>query len=183
MRTTPEAASGNTSIDAKWRNPPAAVAALDRERDRPQTPTELANNAIAWHQLSTRAQLNQKTPAVAIEQALRWRKEAAQRALAGPEAAKHYRSRLAGESFRTMPSDQFLREFPTYAGAVERLTSAARHASRQYTTAGDRDAFVLQARERLAQYIDDGRQFGRIEAREGTLAPSETRTRDNPRSR
>ena len=79
-----------------------------------------------------------------------------------------------------MPSDQFLREFPTFTGAVERLTSAALHASRQYTTADDRDAFVLQARERLAQYSDDGRQFGRIEAREGT---PEAPTPDNERSR
>ena len=152
----------NTLLNDKWQREPAAVAALDKERDRVLTPTELANNAIAWHQLSARAQLNRSTPTNVVEQALTWRKEASTRALADPEAAKQYHWNLAGESFRTMPREQFLREFPTYAGAVERLDKATRHASQHYSNAQDRDLFINQTQERLSTQIEAGRQFGRI---------------------
>ena len=162
----------NTLRNDRWEREPGAVNALDKERDRVLTPAELANNAIAWHQLSTRAQLNRDTPTNVIEQALTWRKEASARALADPEAAKQYNWNLAGESFRTMGRDQFLREFPAYAGAVERLDRATRHASQHYTNRQDRDLFIKQTQERLSAQIEAGRQFGRIKVSDETRQAS-----------
>ena len=162
----------NTLRNDRWEREPGAVDALDKERDRVLTPAELANNAIAWHQLSTRAQLNRDTPTNVIEQALAWRKEASARALADPEAAKQYNWNLAGESFRTMGRDQFLREFPAYAGAVERLDRATRHASQHYTHPQDRDLFIKQTQERLSAQIEAGRQFGRIKVSDETRQAS-----------
>lgn len=167
----------NTSTNGKWNHEPAAVAALDRERDRPMTPTELANNAIAWHQLSTRAQLQPDTPVNVLTQIAAWRKESSTLALADPDAQKQYEQKIAGESFRTMPRVRFLREFPHYAGAVERMDAAEKHASAHYATPQDRALFTAQTRAHLAAQIDDGRQFDRIKVSEALPRTSVERTR------
>ncbi|MGA8052678.1 MAG: zeta toxin family protein [Burkholderiales bacterium] len=156
----------NAQEAGKWRKPAAALEALDSERERRLTPTELAQNAVAWHALVARAQLNPNTPREVLDQAVAWRKDASHRALADPEAAKQYQRALAGEAFRTLPRDQFLREFPTYAGAVERLEQAARHASKHIASVQDQQAFLDQTRARLAEYIAEGRQFGRVKTEE-----------------
>lgn len=170
----------NTVVDGKWQREPAAIAALDKERDRPQTAADLANNAIAWHQITARAQLNPKTPRNAIEQAVTWRKDATAQALADPKGAKQYQWKLAGEALRKMPREDFLREFPTYAGAVELLDRAKARATTEYAHPQDRAGFVAEVRERVATQIEDGRQFGRVkvaEARQPTKARDDDLTR------
>lgn len=152
----------NTREAGKWQEPTGAVKALDGERERH---FELAENAIAWHVLETRARLNSNTPREVLEQAVAWRQEASERALAHREAAKQYQRALAAESFRTMPRERFLREFPAYAGAVERLDQAARYAAKHIAEAQDQQAFVAEARKRLASYIEEGREFGRVRTR------------------
>ena len=71
-----------------------------------------------------------------------------------------------------MGRDQFLREFPAYAGAVERLDRATRHASQHYTNPQDRDLFIKQTQERLSAQIEAGRQFGRIKVSDETRQAS-----------
>ena len=174
----------NQVIDGKWQSTPAAVTAFDAERDRPLTPTEKVNNAIAWHQLTVRAQRNPHTPVQVIAQAVTWRREASERALADREAAKQYAWRLAGESFRTMPREMFLREFPTYAGAVQRMDKAIEHSRSQYSLKQNREAFVTATRAgdwRLQ--IKEGRQFGRIKQSKKESQPIPDKTPDKGRSR
>jgi predicted kinase len=183
VRRDGSALYSNHVVDGKWQKEPGAVAALDAEREKPMTPTEKVNNAIAWHELTIRAQRNPKTPDSVIEQTLTWRKEASERALADRDAAKQYAWRLAGESFRTMPREQFLREFPTYAGAVERLDKATEHANAHYSIDQNRQAFVTTARDRLAKQIEEGRQFGRVKQSDKEPQVSAAKTNDEGRTR
>lgn len=85
-------------------------------------------------------------------------------------SAKEAHCRLAAESFKTLPHDQFLREFPDYAGAVEHLNQAARHAREHYAKPDERDYFIAQARARLAQQIAQGREWGSLQ-REASESP------------
>ena len=183
VRRDGSALYNNQLIDGKWQKERGAVAALDAEREKPLTPTEKVNNAIAWHELTVRAQRNPKTPDNVIEQTVTWRKEASERALADRDAAKQYAWRLAGESFRTMPREQFLREFPTYAGAVERLDKATEHANAHYSIEQNRQAFVTTARDRLAKQIEEGRQFGRVKQSDKEPQLSTAKTTDEGRTR
>jgi cytidylate kinase len=183
VRRDGSALYNNQVVDGKWQKERGAVAALDAERDKPLTPTEKVNNAIAWHELTVRAQRNPKTPDNVIEQTVTWRKEASERALADRDAAKQYAWRLAGESFRTMPREQFLREFPTYAGAVERLDKATEHANAHYSIEQNRQAFVTTARDRLAKQIEEGRQFGRVKQSDKEPQVSAPKTNDEGRTR
>jgi hypothetical protein len=152
----------NQVVADKWQKPHGGVAALDAERKRPLTATEKVNNAIAWHELTARAQLDRRTPDSVLQQAVLWREEASARAMEDRECAKQYAWRLAGESFRVMPREQFSVEFPAYAGAVERLNQAIEQARFQYSDEANLEEFVRLARERLATQIEQGRQFGRI---------------------
>jgi len=183
VRRDGSALYNNQLIDGKWQKERGAVAALDAEREKPLTPTEKVNNAIAWHELTVRAQRNPKTPDNVIEQTVTWRKEASERALADRDAAKQYAWRLAGESFRAMPREQFLREFPTYAGAVERLDKATEHANAHYSIEQNRQAFVATARDRLAKQIEEGRQFGRVKQSDKEPRLSTAKTTEEGRSR
>ena len=183
VRRDGSALYNNQLIDGKWQKERGAVAALDAEREKPLTPTEKVNNAIAWHELTVRAQRNPKTPENVMEQTVTWRKEASERALADRDAAKQYAWRLAGESFRTMPREQFLREFPTYAGAVERLDKATEHANAHYSIEQNRQAFVATARDRLAKQIEEGRQFGRVKQSDKEPQLSTAKTTDEGRTR
>lgn len=52
---------------------------------------------------------------------------------------------------------QFMREFPQHAKAVERLDEAIRFAEKTFEHASDRERFIAQAHERLAERIAEGR--------------------------
>ena len=52
---------------------------------------------------------------------------------------------------------QFLREFPQHAKAVERLDEAISYAESTFEHESDRERFVVQTRERLAERIAEGR--------------------------
>jgi hypothetical protein len=101
-------------------------------------------------------------PAHVLEQTVAWRQEAIERALADPDSAKRYRLSLTAEAFRTMPPERFVREFSDYAGAAERLAQAMQHAGKAYPNEADRQAFVNQARLRIAERIEEGGPFRRI---------------------
>jgi cytidylate kinase len=173
----------NHLVDGQWQKERGAVDAVDAERDRPLTPAEKVDNAIAWHQLTVRAQRNEATPEDVIHQSLVWRKDASQRALADPEAAKQYGWKLAGEAFTTMPREQFLQEFPAYAGAVERMDKAVEHAKTHYAIEQNQIQFIAAVRARIAQQIEEGRQFGRIKKSDRDLHASVAKTIDEGRSR
>jgi len=183
VRRDGSALYNNQVVDGKWQKERGAVAALDAEREKPLTPTEKVNNAIAWHELTVRALRSPNTPVNVMEQTVTWRKEASERALADRDAAKQYGWRLAGESFRTMPREQFLREFPTYAGAVERLDKATEHANAHYSIEQNRQAFVTTARDRLAKQIEEGRQFGRVKQSDKEPQLNTAKTTDEGRTR
>jgi len=51
----------------------------------------------------------------------------------------------------------FVREFPQHAKAVERLEQAIVYAEKEFSTAAERERFVQQTRERLAERIAEGR--------------------------
>jgi len=168
----------NRLIDGQWQNERGAVAALDAERDRPLTPTEKADNAIAWHELTVRAHRNEATPDDVIHQAVKWRKDASQRALADPEAARQYGWRLAAESFKTMPREQFVQEFPAYTGAVERMDKAIDHAKAHYAIEQNQEQFIAAVHARIAKQIEEGRQFGRVRQSDQDLHASVAKTID-----
>lgn len=148
----------------RWSKPARALRALDAERERQLSPKELSDFAERWHTLTTRLQVRSESVArEVIEQAVAWRIEASERALANAEAAKLYRWALASEAYKTMGREQFLREFPSYRSAIEKKDQAAEYAAKQY--AGDIAAqrrFTEEAGERIAQQIREGRQFGRV---------------------
>jgi hypothetical protein len=173
----------NSRIDGEWQKSRGALRALDVERDRPLTSTEKVTNAIAWQALEVRAQHAHLESSAVIEQASLWRQDASERVLKDPEAAKRYGWKIAAESFRTMPREWFLREFPAYAGAVERLDKATAHAKSTYSVEQNRADFIATARERLANQIEDGRQFGRAKQTEEHPHVVQDRSSDEGRSR
>lgn len=148
----------------RWSKPARALQTLDAERERRLSPKELSDFAERWHTLTTRLQVrSERVAGEVIEQAVAWRIEASDRALANAEAAKLYRWALASEAYKSMGREQFLREFPSYRSAIEKRDQAAEYAAKQY--AGDAAAqrrFTEQAGERIAQQIREGRQFGRV---------------------
>ena len=56
-----------------------------------------------------------------------------------------------------MNRHQFLREFPQHVTAVERLEEAISYAEKTFEDTSDRERFVVQARDRLAERIAEGR--------------------------
>ncbi len=96
-------------------------------------------------------------PREVASQAITWRDEATARAERDPEAKQLIAWGYEAESFRTMNRYQFLREFPQHAKAVERLDEAISYAESNFGHASDRERFVVQTRERLAERIAEGR--------------------------
>lgn len=177
------ASYSNRLVDGEWVRDPTAVSTLDAERDRPKTPVSKATNAIAWHQLNARAQRAEALPPSVNDQAVAWRKNASAEALRDPSAAKQYASKLAAAAFHTMPRERFLREFPSFIGAVERLDKAVERAKTEYALEENRAAFVAGVRERLAQQIETGRQFTRLKSTERERKTIPPKSRDDPRTR
>ena len=183
VRRDGSATYSNRIVDDKWVREPTATWTLDAERDRPKTPASKASNAVAWHQLTARAQRAKDLPQSVIDQAVTWRKEASAEALADPTAAKQYQGKLAAAAFRTMPRERFVREFPSFIGALERLDKAVEHAKAEYAIEENRTTFVAGVRERIAQQIETGRQFTRLKSAEPAQKAGPAKSRDDPQTR
>jgi hypothetical protein len=140
-----------------WVREPRAAYVLHDFRERPLTARELAESALRWQTLAQRLASDPTVPREVASQAITWRNEATAKAQADPEANRLLAWGREAEAFRTMNRHQFLREFPQHAKAVERLEQAIGYAEKTIDVVSDRDRFVAQARERIAERIAEGR--------------------------
>ena len=141
----------------RWVREPKAMNVLDDFRERRLTARELAHSALRWQTLVQRLASDPSVPREVASQAITWRDEATARAERDPEAKQLIAWGYEAESFRTMNRYQFLREFPQHAKAVERLDEAISYAESNFEHESDRERFVVQTRERLAERIAEGR--------------------------
>jgi hypothetical protein len=147
----------NETDGKRWIRPPNAVRILDDFRERQRTPRELADSALRWQTVVQRLTTDAAVPREVASQAVMWRNEATQVAERDPDARRMLAWGREAETFRTMDRKQFLSEFPQYAKPVERMDEALRYAERNFEKAEDRERFLAQTRERLAQRIAEGR--------------------------
>jgi UDP-N-acetylglucosamine kinase len=148
-----------------WRHSGSAVDSLDAYRERELPARETADNALRWHTLAAKLQARaRELPREIIAQAMAWRSESTERALADPEARKLYEAGLAAETFRCLATQHFVREFPQYRSAATKLEKARDYADEQFQDGAERERFVAIARERIAAQIEDGRQYARARA-------------------
>ena len=59
-----------------------------------------------------------------------------------------------------MPRTEFVQEFPQHGKAIQRLDEAVRFAEKSFALAADRERFLAQSRERIAERIAEGRLSG-----------------------
>jgi UDP-N-acetylglucosamine kinase len=151
-----------------WRQAKPAIDALDDYRERELPAGEKADNALRWHTLVARLQARRtELPREVVSQVVDWRGESTERALADPEARTLYEAGLAAETFRTLPGEHFIREFPQYRAALNKLDKARDYAMEKFSNAEERERFVAIARERIAEQIEQGRQYARTRGGEG----------------
>jgi hypothetical protein len=141
----------------RWLREPKAASMLDDFRERRLTATELSASALRWQTLTQRLAVYPSVPREVASQVLAWRNEATAKAERDPQAQRLLAWGREAEAFRTMNRYQFLREFPQYAKAVDRLDEAHRYAEQNFGHAADRERFIEQTRERLAERIAEGR--------------------------
>lgn len=147
----------NELIGGKWIRPANAVAVLDDFRERRLTANELADSALRWQTLVQRVATEAAVPREVAAQVVAWRNEAVGRAERDPQARQLLDWGREAEAFRTMDRFRFQRDFPHHAKAIERLDEAVRFAEKNFAHAAEREAFVNQARNRLAERIAEGR--------------------------
>lgn len=150
----------------KWVRQPAGLAALDDFRERRPPARELADSALRWQTLVQRLASDPGAPRGAAAQTVAWRNEATSKAERDADAKLLLQWGREAEAFRTMTRAQFIREFPHHARQAEKLEEAARYAEATFALAIDRDRFVAQARERLAERIKQGRAGAGVKAPE-----------------
>jgi hypothetical protein len=147
----------NETEGQHWAREPRATYVLDDFRERRLTARELADSALRWHTLAQRLASDPTVPREVASQAIRWRNESSAEAERDPQAKQMLEWGREAEAFRTLARHLFLREFPQHAKAVERLEEAMSYAEKTIENASDRERFVAQARDRLAQRIAEGR--------------------------
>jgi len=150
----------------RWIRDPKAVSVLDDFRERRLTARELADIALRWQTLVQRFVSDPSVPRQVASQAAAWRNQATALAEGDPEAAQMMTWGREAEAFRTLERGLFLREFPHHAKAVDRLEEAIRYAQGNFQLDTDRERFVVQARERLAERIGEGRFAAKPPTRE-----------------
>jgi len=157
----------NTVVKNAWRQPEGAAKALEDYRERVLPAREKADNALRWHTLVARLQARSaEVPREVIAQVVDWRTQSTAQALADPEARSLYEAGLAAEAFRSLPGQQFVKEFAHYRAAVNKLEKARDYAAAELSQPADRARFVALARERIAEQIEQGRQYGRARGAE-----------------
>jgi hypothetical protein len=147
----------NQSDGERWLREPKATYVLDDFRERRLTARELADSALRWRTLVQRLASDPTVPREVASQAITWRNEATAKAEGDPEAKQLLAWGQEAESFKTMNRHQFLREFPQHAKAVERLEEAISYAEKTFEDTANRERFIAQARDRLAERIAEGR--------------------------
>lgn len=147
----------NELVGGEWARPANATAVLDDFRERRLTARELADSALRWQTLVQRVATDAAVPREVAAQVVAWRNDAVARAEHDPQARELLEWGREAEAFRTMERFKFQRDFPLHAKAVERLDEAIRFAEKNFADAAEREAFVNQARNRLAERIAEGR--------------------------
>lgn len=146
----------NQLVDGAWRRAAGALHAFDDFRQRPPTARELAAGALRWQSLA-RLVADPAVPRAVAACINAWRSEALARAQRDPDARRLVAFGLEADAFRTLSRDRLLAEFPHLEKAVRKLDEARQFAQREYTLETDRERFVLQARERIAERVASGR--------------------------
>ncbi len=146
----------NQTDGGRWLREPTAVAALDGFRERRLTARELADSVLRWQTLAARLGADADLPRELASQLLAWRDEAVDRAAHDPEARRILTRAQEAMAFRTMNRFAFAHAYPQHAKAVERLDEAIRYAEETFGLAADRERFIAQARERIAERIAEG---------------------------
>lgn len=140
-----------------WQQPARGAEVLSEFRDRRPTAREQADSALRWQLIAQRLSTDDAVPREVASQAVAWANEAFEALRRDPEALRLFHSGQEAQAFRTLTRAHFMREFPQHARAVERLDEAVRYAEKSFPLAVDRERFVEQARERIAERIAEGR--------------------------
>lgn len=140
-----------------WLQEPKALATLDDFRERGRTARELADSALRWQTLVQRVANDPSVPREVAGQVIAWRNEATAIAERDPDAKQLLQWGREAEAFKTMSRHQFVREFPRLGKAADRLDEAMNYAEANFPHQVDRQNFVAQAREKIAERIAEGR--------------------------
>lgn len=159
-----------------WVAEPRSEYVLNDYSERRRTARELADDVLRWQALAQRFASDATAPRALTAHIEARREEALQEAGGDPEATRLIAFGHEADAFRQMNRPDFVRTYPQHAKAVERLQEAIDYAEKQFEHAADRERFVEQARNRLADRIAEGRSFaaGRSKSRP---AEHEPRTR------
>ena len=161
----------NRLTQGEWLRATRAQATLDAELDRTPAPKELVQTAMRWETLVRRLVQDPEVPRDVASEVLRWRDEAVARCEAGSAAAQMLQWAREGAAFRAMERNEFVREFPHHARAVQSLGLAMLESEKYQDYEATR--LVLHARENIAQRIERG-DMARIAAK---AKPTEPPTR------
>ena len=158
----------NRLTRGEWLRTPRAQTTLDAERDRTPAPRELVQTAMRWETLVRRLVQDPEVPRDVASEVLRWRDEAVARCEAIPAAAPMLQWAREGAAFRVMERNEFVKEFPHHARAVQSLGLAMLESEKYQDYEATR--LVLHARENIAQRIERG-DMARIAAKEKPTDP------------
>lgn len=172
----------NQLSQGQWAKEAKAAFALDDFRERSLPARELADTALRWQTLVQRLANDASVPREVAAQVVAWRNESVLKAQRDPDAKKLMQWGLEAEAFKTMSRQQFVREFPHHAKLAERLQEAFVYAENNFAHEVDRERFVAQARNRIADRIAEGRFASTDKVQEKSQKPSgKLRTdRDGP---
>jgi Zeta toxin len=140
-----------------WAHAPRALAVFDDVALHRPSPEALADSALRWLTLAQRLASNPAVPREVASQALAWRDEAVRLAENDPQAQQRLTCGREAEAFRTLNRHQFLREFPQHAKAAQLLDEAVAYAEREFAQASERERFIQQTRQRVAERLAEGR--------------------------
>lgn len=167
----------NLLEQGQWARSPKGLASLDDFRERALPARELADNALRWQTLVQRLAADPSVPREVGAQVVAWRNESTQRAERDTDAKQLLQWGREAEAFKTMSRHQFVKEFPQHAKLAERMEEAINYAEGNFGHAIDRERFVQQARDRIAERIAEGKSgFVQVPEKPATRDRSE-RTR------
>jgi hypothetical protein len=157
LRLDGSALYDNSNDGARWRTEARALNVIDEFRRHLPTGRDLAERALRWQTLVQKLVTDSSVPREVASTVLAWRNELAARAERDPDAKQRVGWGFEAEAFRSLPRDRFTEEFPHLGKAVQRLDEAVKYAKTNLALESDRERFVAQARERLAERIAEGR--------------------------
>jgi hypothetical protein len=76
------------------------------------------------------------------------------------------RTLARSDSHNTPVHTSVAKEFPDYAGAMNRLDTTRAYALKTLPLEADQQAFIARARARIAEYIEHGQQYRPMKDRE-----------------